>query len=137
MGEKKKQSGSCARERGRTEKANPVRTRLMWVACLSTGAWVLSRPRLLPRARSGSMVRTTAGVDTSMTRVATKCHRIPEVWANTCLHVGVQETSCHQGHANLSDLHCHLGPRCHLGLSCCHWSCLGPWPCAICDFSNH
>lgn len=63
MGEKEKQTGSFAMERGRTEKVKTVRNRLMWVACLLPWAMVTSSPRLLPRVMSRSMSATNGHKD--------------------------------------------------------------------------
>lgn len=44
-------------ERGGSEEVKAGRgDRLLWVACLLPGAMVISGPRLLPRAMSGSVV---------------------------------------------------------------------------------
>ena len=51
--DEKEKSGSCAVERGTTEEAKAVRSRLMWVACLPCRARVTSGPGLLPRPMSG------------------------------------------------------------------------------------
>lgn len=56
MGEKVKQNDSCAVERGGAEEVKAVRSGLMWVGCLPPRARVMSGPRLLPRAMSGSIV---------------------------------------------------------------------------------
>lgn len=45
---RKRQKGSWAVVRGRTEEARTVRNGLMLVACLSPGTRVVSRPELLP-----------------------------------------------------------------------------------------
>lgn len=58
MGEKEKQTASCALERGRTEEAKVVRNRLMWVASLPPRTTVTSKPGLLPRAISVFVVLT-------------------------------------------------------------------------------
>ena len=54
MGENEKQTSPCAVERGRAEEVKAVRDGLVWVACFLLRARVMSKPRLLPRARSGS-----------------------------------------------------------------------------------
>lgn len=53
--EEKENSGSCAVDRGRTEEAKAVRSRLMWVTFLPCRARVTPGPGLLPRAMSGSV----------------------------------------------------------------------------------
>lgn len=73
MGEKEKHNGSCALERGKTEKAKVEMNRLMWVACLPPRDRVTTGPRLLSRAMSGFVLLPQLGyVLLSMVHVATK-----------------------------------------------------------------
>lgn len=44
MGEKVAQNASCPVERGRSEQAKVVRSRLIWVAYLTPGTMVTSKP---------------------------------------------------------------------------------------------
>lgn len=52
---RKKQNGSRALERGRSENARMLRNRLMCMACMPSGTRVMSGPGLLLRTVSGSI----------------------------------------------------------------------------------
>lgn len=117
MGEKGRHEGPGAVERGRTDEVKAERNRLMWEACFLPRARVMSRPGLLPRALSGSMVLLQPGsVLMPMTHAATKGHKDAQglgchLWPCGCLRTVSLLGSCpHREHADMSGLCCHWGP---------------------------
>lgn len=67
--------------------------------------------RLLPSAMSVSMVLLRPGlVSMSVAHVATKDQRDAQGLDHNCGHKDVSGPCSHQGHADLSNFHCHLGP---------------------------
>lgn len=57
MAEEQEQTGSWAMERDRAQEVKWVTDGLRWVACLPPRIMLTSKPRMLPRARSGSMIQ--------------------------------------------------------------------------------
>lgn len=55
LGERKRQNGSCPVEKVRYEEVKVLRNRLIWKACLPSGAMVMFVSGLLTRAMSGSV----------------------------------------------------------------------------------
>lgn len=75
----------------------------MSAACLPTG----SRPGLLPRAMSVSVVQPQLGfLLLSLNHVEYHCSSTGS-WAAKCGHFYVQRLSCHMGKVDLSGLCCH------------------------------
>lgn len=87
MGEKVKQKGSCAVERGRTEEVKVVRNRLMLEACLPPRDMVMSGSGLLLRTMSGSMLTQNP---VSYYYVASQIHRLPGIWVTIYGDIGVR-----------------------------------------------
>lgn len=74
MGAKRKQPGSGAVERARTEEATVGRNRLVWVASLPPGTLVISGPRAMFLSQSGFVLMT------STAHVATYGHMGAGAW---------------------------------------------------------
>lgn len=126
MGEKEKQNSFCAMERGKTEEVKSVKNGLMWVPCFLLRARVMSKPRLLPWAMSGSTALLQLGLSWhSCFILLPKITRMSWVWAATYARVGVPGLCCCQGHADLIGLCCPLGLWWQPGLSLCQAPCLG------------
>lgn len=83
MGAKRKQSGSGAVERARTEEATVGRNRLVWVASFPPGTLVISGPRAMFLSQSGFVLMT------STAHVATYGHMGAWGLATSCGHLGV------------------------------------------------
>ena len=83
-------------ERDRREEMKVVRSRLMREDCLPLWAMVMSRPRMLPRLMSGSLVLQHPGSECMS--VATKGH------------VGAQEPYRSWGHTDMNGTYYYLVP---------------------------
>lgn len=127
--ERERRSGPWAGERGGSEAVSMVGNMLMWRAYLPPGSrWCLvlgysQKPILFqgPEAAQGSLIWCPWLLS------PLRAMQRPVVWATTWGFIGVWESCCHGGHADLRGLHCHLETWWHPGPGCCCRPSLGPW----------
>lgn len=105
-------SSSWAGERGGAQEMRVLRMKLIQMAYLSPESKVMSRSGLLPRANLAPRPYSNWGGMSWCLWLLLSLRAVqrPVVWVPNWGQVGVQELCCRGCHADLSVLHCHLGP---------------------------